>query len=287
VRVALVSCRELPAWEVDDRPLIAALRARGADVAVVPWDADVDWSGFDTALLRTTWDYWDRVDDFLAWTRRAAAVTRLWHPPGVVAWNVDKTYLRALADRGVPVAPTAWLSPGDADRVGSIVREMGWARAFLKPVVGGSASGTLRFTADDAGLAAAAAHVAASDRDLLLQPYLAEVETFGELSVVVLDGRLTHAVRKVPVAGDYRVQDDHGGTDERFPLDDGLAGLAREILAAASGVLGVELLYGRVDLLRDGERLVLTELELVEPSLFLRHAPEAADVLADGLLRRA
>ena len=111
MRIALVSCRDLPAWEVDDRPLVAALRARGAAVDVVPWDADVDWSGFDGALIRTAWDYWDRVDDFLAWTRRAAAATRLLHGPDVVAWNVDKAYLRELAGLGVPVAPTAWLAP--------------------------------------------------------------------------------------------------------------------------------------------------------------------------------
>lgn len=286
MRVALVSCDDLPDWEVDDRPLMAALAARGVEVAQVPWTADVDWSTWDGALIRTPWDYWFAVDAFLAWVDATAQVTRLWHGPEVVRWNLRKTYLRELEAEGVPLAPTAWVQPGDD--VGAEVTARGWTRGFLKPVVGASASDTLRFDATADGLAAATRHLADVGQPMLLQPYLEVVETDGEHSVIVIDGVPTHAVRKVPVPGDYRVQDDHGATDHAVPMDPGLAALAEATLAAAGRVLGRDepFVYARVDAIRFGEGWVLNELEVVEPSLFFRHGVAAAGALAEAVVRR-
>lgn len=286
MRVALVTQRHLPAWEQDDRPFHASLHARGVEVLHVPWDdAAFDWSTVDAALIRTTWDYQRDLDRFLAWTERAGAATRLLNPPGVVAWNSRKTYLRDLAAHGLPIAPSVWWSPGDPTDLGPVLGQAGWSRAFLKPVVGASASHTLRFVVDDAGLAAAAAHLEAVGAPMIVQPYLPSVETVGEWSVIVIDGQPTHAVRKVPVAGDYRVQDDHGATDGPIAPSPELLDLARAALDATAAVLGLDapLLYARVDVLHHDGRLVLNELELIEPSLFFRHGPGAAEALADAL----
>ncbi len=135
---------------------------------------------------------------------------------------------------------------------------------------------------------AAAAHLAAVGAPMIVQPYLPAVETDGELSLVMVDGEPTHAVRKIPVAGDYRVQDDYGATDEPAEVSAELLALGRASLAAAVDVLGLTepLLYARVDALRHEGRLVLNELEVIEPSLFFRHAPHAADVLAAAVIRR-
>lgn len=286
LRLACVSREDLPAWEVDDRPLHAALQAMGVEVSRPAWsDAGVDWSGFDALLLRTPWDYQERLEPFLAWTEQVARQVPLWHGPDVVRWNARKTYLRDLAACGVPIAPSYFVHPEQPE---ALVRALEGlhGRAFLKPVVGATARHTLRFDAGD--VARAEAFLAEVGEPMILQPYLPAVETEGELSVVVLDGAASHGVRKVPVAGDYRVQDDFGATDERVPIDAELGALADRALAAASQVLGRSepWLYARVDALRWQGHLVLNELEVIEPSLFFRHAPEAADRFARALVTR-
>lgn len=290
MRIALASCEELPDWEVDDRHLHTALRRAGVDFAVVPWSSDVDWSSFSAVWLRTTWDYTERLPAFLAWAERTASVTRLLNPWPVIRWNTRKSYLAELAAAGVPVAPTRRLV-GEAGVVGPWLAAHGASAGFLKPEVGATARRTLRFVADAAGIEAAEAHIAAcgAAHPLLLQPYLRSVELEGEWSALLADGEVTHAVQKVPVPGDYRVQDDFGATDRRVALSDELAALVRQTMDTTARLLGLEepLLYARVDALRDGHgRLVLNELEVVEPSLFLRHAPEAAERWVAGLLRR-
>lgn len=288
MRIALATCSNLPDWEVDDRPLRAALEARGAEVLRPAWDdAAFDWDACRAVLIRTTWDYQERREAFLAWAARVSGLTLLFNPLDTVRWNTHKSYLRDLASKGVPTAPTVWLDAGDSVDLRAVLRERGWTRAFVKPAIGSTARETLRFAADDAGIAAATQHLERllAHEDMLLQPYLEGVETEGELSVIRIDGEFTHAVRKVPVAGDYRVQDDFGASDMAIELDDELVAVARAAFAAVD--TDTDLLYGRVDLLRDAEgHLNVTELELVEPSLFFRHEPRAAERLAAGLLRR-
>lgn len=284
-KLALATCSKLPDWERDDRPLHDALAARGASVAQPTWDdPSVDWAAFDACLIRTTWDYTDRRGEFVAWAERVAGLTRLFNPPEVVRWNTHKSYLRDVEERGVPVVPTIWLERGSRADIAGLVRERGWERAFLKPQIGATARETLRF--ESANLVAAQMHAERllASENLMLQPYLAEVETQGELSFVFFDGAFSHAVRKLPVPGDYRVQDCFGGKDEVYTPAAGELELARAALAVATGEA---LLYARADFLRDsGGNLALIELELVEPSLFLRHAPAAGDALAAALLAR-
>lgn len=294
-RIALASCAELPEWECDDDVLSAALKAAGWKVAVPVWDdGSVDWSEFDVCLIRTTWDYQERLPEFLAWTERVSQVCSLLNPSAIVRWNSHKTYLRDLEQQGVAIAPTEFLPQGERSDVREIVLGRGWKRGFLKPAIGATASDTLRFDADSAGLHAAQMHAdqLVDSQTMLLQPYLSSVETEGELSLIFIDGEPSHGVRKVPVNGDYRVQDDFGAQDMPHEFRPEEMELARHILAqvsAASGVgLGANpLLYARVDFLRDEEgRLMLNELEAIEPSLFFRHGPGAGSQLAAALAKR-
>ena len=282
--IALATCRELPDWEVDDTPFHEALRARGARIAHPVWDdPEVDWSAFDACLIRTTWDYADQRDTFVTWARHVEGSTRLFNPAEVVAWNTDKAYLFELEDAGIPIAPTIRLPRGESVDIAERVEALGWERAFLKPRVGATSRGTLRFDANPSGFAAARAHIDRwiEEEELLLQPYLEAVESHGEVSLIVIDGEITHAVRKTPVPGDYRVQDDFGATDGPYEPSD----LEREI-ALKTAAHRAGLLYARVDFLEtEPGRPVVNELEVVEPSLFFRHAPGTASRLADALLR--
>ena len=285
-RVALASCDPFPPVGDDEGPLRAALAAHGLTASDPPWDADVDWSAFDAVLLRTTWDYQFRCDAFVAWCERASRATRLFHGPRIVRWNVDKRYLAALGERGVPLAETLWVAPGEGRAALDEARRRGWSRAFVKPVVGANAAFTLRFAIDAPGFAAALEHIAsAPEHAFMLQPYLASVEAEGEVSVIVIDGEPTHGVRKVPAPGDYRVQEDWGARDEAWRPEEAALAIARRAIDVATAILGEPLLYARVDLLVGERGYVLNELELVEPALFFRHGPRAAERLAAALAR--
>ena len=295
MRLAIASCRNLPAWEKDDQPLFHALRERGAGVEVVAWDDPTAvWERFDACLIRTTWDYWDdgaggdRREEFIAWAERVGGLTRLFNPARVIRWNTHKRYLRGLEAKGARLAPTLWLARGSRVDVAQVLRERGWSDGFIKPQVGACARGTLRFAADDEGIAAAQAHLDASlaREDMMLQPYLRRVETEGETSLIFFDGSFSHAVQKIPVPGDFRVQDDYGASDRPAEVDAAQIAAASALVDVAGGA-DRPLLYARVDMMRDDDGgWVLAELEAVEPSLFFRHDADAAGRLATALLRR-
>ena len=300
-RIALVTAREALALDEDMPPLRAALAALGAEVTTPEWDDPaVDWSRFDVAVLRSPWDYMDRLAEFLAWTERCGAATRLFNPPALVRWNTDKHYLLDLARAGVPVVPTRFAEVGEAagevvDRFlagGPAALSAGEACAFdefvVKPAVGVGSRDAARFPRRDP--ARAAAHLGrllGSGRAALLQPYLARVDEAGETALMHFDGRFSHAIRKAAllrpegtlVAGLFAPEK----ISARVPAPDELAVAA----AACAAVAERQPLYTRVDLIRDmAGRPVVLELEMTEPSLFFPFAPGSADVFARAILRR-
>jgi len=269
-RVALATCRELPDLFEDDAPLLPALAAVGVDAVPAVWDDPaVDWAAFDLVVVRSTWDYVPRRDEYVAWAR---SVPRLANPADVVAWNTDKRYLRDLAAAGVPVVPTSWVEPGDdyAPPAGEHV---------VKPAVSASAADTARYAAG----ADSRPHVArlqAAGRTVMVQPYLTGIEERGETSVLHLGGRFSHAARKAPVLVPGLADPHDVEITAREPSAAELA-LAEAALAA---VPGGPLLLSRTDLVPgpDGEP-VLLELELTEPCLFLSTAPGAVDRFAGAV----
>jgi glutathione synthase/RimK-type ligase-like ATP-grasp enzyme len=271
-----------------DAPLEAALAERGVAVHHPAWRDDLDWSRFDVTVVRTPWEYPAHRDAFVDWASATGAVTRLWNPAEVLRWNTHKSYLLELEDRGAPVVPTAWLGRGDQVDLAALLASRSWSRAVVKPAVANGSDG-LRVVAGDDDPVADQAHldrlVAAGD--VMVQPYLDRVERDGETSVVLVDGTVTHVVRKQPVPGEHRIQETFGGRYTRVPLDGAgaePAALARWVVDAS----GHEFLYARVDLLRaeDGT-WQLAELEVTEPDLYLTVAPDAAAPLADAIIARA
>ncbi|MFE2345806.1 ATP-grasp domain-containing protein [Kitasatospora cineracea] len=266
-RVAYATCRGVE--DVEVLPVLAAFARAGVSAEAVFWnDPGVDWAGYDLVLIRSVWDYILYREEFLAWTRRASALTRLANPARVLERNTDKTYLRALAAAGVPVVPTLWVAPGDPVEE---VAAVDWPELVVKPTVSSGARDTVR-TADRAAALAQVAALTAAGRTAMVQPYLAMVEDEGETSLLYLGGEFSHAVRRGPMLG--------GGFADvaREPDADQLA-LAERVLAVAAEP--DELLYARVDLVRlaDGSP-VLIELELTEPRLFLDLCPDGPDRLA-------
>lgn len=241
----------------------AELTRRGHATQVVPWDDDTDWAAYDLVVVRSTWDYFDRLEEFLGWVDHVDSVTRIVNSPTVIRWNSHKRYLAELATRGIPVLPALTLAQGEPDPVGRL-RGAGWDEVVVKPAVDGGAFKARR------GLAASdeiAAHVTdLVDRgDTIVQPYAASVE-LGETSLFFFGGELSHAVRKVPKPGDYRVQALHGGAELAHLPTTGEVEVARAAMALAPD----ELVYARADFIDVEGQPTLMELELIEPDLFLR-----------------
>ena len=280
MRLALVTCQNLPRAAQDDAPLFRHLHEVGQDFESVAWDdPTVPWRDFDAAIVRTTWDYCPRLPEFLAWARRVSAETRLINPVEVLTWNTNKRYLAAVAAEGAPIIPTEWVSPAEADELPERLAARGWGRAFVKPVVGAGSDHTLRVEDTPQSRAAAVEFVRNYPvaEGALVQPYLQQVESVGELSLVFFGGQLSHAVQKVPPAGDFRVQVEWGGRYQRHSASDEERAVAEACLAAAGRAFGLTapLVYARVDLLQSSQgRWWLNELELVEPSLYFEHAPD-------------
>lgn len=284
VHVALVRSREPERAGRADDLLAEALEQRGVEVARPCWDDPaVAWGGFDLAVVRTTWDYAGRREAFLTWAEHAGTETRLLNPPHVLRWNTHKSYLLELEERGAPVVPTAWLGRGDRVDVADVLQARGWRRAIAKPAIGVGGRGLVRLDAEQPESGADEVRALLEAGDVLVQPYLARVEEHGELSIIVVDGEVSHAVRKRPSAGEYRVHQERGALYERVEIDGDTAALARWVVEAT----GLELLFARVDLLEDEVGAwQLIELEATEPDLYLPLADGAAETLADAILRR-
>lgn len=287
MRVALATSSDLPELDVDDLPLRDALAARDVDARPTVWDdPDADWSVFDRVVIRSTWDYTAARHHFVAWAQTVGATVPLRNDPAVVEWNTDKTYLRALDAAGVPVVPTAWAEPGAEVHLSALLAERAWDDAVIKPAISAGARGTIRVA--EHGVEAAQQHLdeLIGRGTALVQPFRPAVTQDGELSVIWIAGAPTHVVRKLPATGDYRVQSRFGGTAERVDAPREAVEVAASVLRAATDLLpsAASLLYARVDLLpapAGGWELV--ELEVVEPSLFLTSAPEAAVRLATAI----
>lgn len=285
MRVALVSATPALGTDDDEAFLLPALRAAGADPAVVVWDDPaLDWGSFDVVVLRSTWDYTMRRDEFLAWVTATGAVTRLRNRPDVVRWNSDKVYLRDLVDYGLPVVPTRFFAPG-------MVPEFPDGRPFVvKPTVSAGSRNTARYAPDEQAVALGhARRLLDQGRTIMVQPYVASVDERGETALVFLGGRYSHAAVKqaLLVKGERANEDKLFATEKLHAIDPTAAERAvAEAVLAAIPFARDELLYARVDLVlgEDGSPAVL-ELELVEPSLMLPQAPPgAADALAGAIV---
>ncbi len=282
MNIALASCSNLPDWEVDDQPLWEALTKRNIDFSLPDWrDPSVIWDNFDAVLIRTTWDYTDYPNQFLSWLEEVNKKSILLNPLEIVQWNFNKSYLNDLQQKGAPIAPTLWLSEDKNYDIFALMKQHGWTRGFIKPIVGACAIGTLRFDIKDSLLASE--HLKSLNTGCMLQPYIETVETTGEFSLIYFDGCLSHAVQKIPVPGDYRVQDDYGASDRAIAPPANLLKLGEQVMK----LLEQQPLYARIDALLYKERWVLNELELIEPSLFFRHSANAADMLCSALIKKA
>ena len=268
--VALVTCADERYQEPEVHVAADALRAAGVSTDVVSWDEDRDWGAYELVVVRTPWDYFDRVTQFLDWAARVERETSLVNPADVLRWNSHKGYLAEFTAKSVPTVPTR-LVPGPSTDVADQIREVPWEEIVVKPAVDGGARHAWRGRRDDPSLSRVAERLT-DHGDVVVQPFVPAIVD-GERSLVFLGGRFSHAVRKVPKAGDYRSQRHLGGREVDHEPDSAELQVALAAMAAAPG----RLTYARVDLVEWEGAPVLIELEVIEPDLFLRDVPERVD----------
>jgi glutathione synthase/RimK-type ligase-like ATP-grasp enzyme len=281
--VALVTSDALANLCEDDQLLVAALAEIGvASVPAVWSDASIDWTSFDAVVMRTPWDYFERVAEFRRWLdARIAERVPLCNAPEILRWNFDKSYLQDLARAGVAIVPTIAIAKNDGADIAGLARARGWDEIVVKPTIAGGAYRTYRFRVEEWGRYAADIAETLADRGVLVQPFLPEIQD-GELSLLFFDGVFSHAVRKRPKDGDYRVQFEFGGTNETVQVSDELIAQARVSIAHAPALP----VYARVDgVVKDG-KFLLMELEIFEPLMFLAGHPEAPARFARAIANR-
>lgn len=268
----------------DDKLLADELNHRGHLVTGVPWDhPEVDWSDFDLVLVRSTWDFLFRKDEFRNWLDKMESdQVRLFNPPPVIRGNINKKYLFWLRDSGIKIIPTVLVPQLDEASIPQIAAKEGWKEVVIKPASFGGAYLAERAAEPNLGsLEAQAAEILKTD-DLIVQKFFPEVMTAGEWSFVFFDETFSHAVRKVPRRGEWREQAQYGGA----PVADNPPEKLIEQAQLARDVLGANTIFTRVDGIASGEDLFVNEVEMIDARLFFAADPDAAGRCADAIERR-
>jgi len=286
-RIALATCVTLPEPDPDEAPLCAALTQAGFEPVRIAWDGPEDAAlrRCDLCVLRSTWNYPLAHNAFLDWLARAEQQASVLNPPALVRWNIHKRYLADLTSAGVAVAPTVFVERGASVNVESIYREKNWRDVVVKPAISAASYCTRRFSRSEYDEATVFLAGVASERDAMVQQYLPSVEHDGERSLVWIDGEITHAVRKAP-----RFADDEECVEERSvdiaPDERALAERVIQIAIALQPAMA-QALYARVDIMRDlSGAPVLSELELIEPSLYFPQSPAALERFVAAIAAR-
>ena len=272
--IAFLSTDDLSGHVSDDHLAVAPLRKLGWSVEFVSWRVSLDWRQFSAVVIRTPWDYTADAEAFLSQLQIIEeSSTPLANSLSTVRWNLDKTYLRELSTVGLSVVPTRWLTGVSQRELEHCAKQFQAQELVIKPQLGAGAKDTLRLKPSQFDDQLAKLY---AQRPVMIQPFLEQIVSEGEYSLFFFAGSLCHTINKRPATGDFRVQEEHGGIITAVEPSAKMIAIATEIIHA----LPEKPLYARVDLVRFQDSFVLMELELVEPSLYLRMSPQAATVFA-------
>ena len=261
--------------------LKSAFEAQGLKVDITYWDnPSYEWQQTKSVLFRTVWDYFERFDEFWDWLEQVKTKTRLINSYELIKWNIDKHYLRDLKNNGIQVVPTYF-----ADRVNNIsLQEIAnlndWKHIVIKPAISASAFNTYKITNDEIEQKEQLFHELLQTHDMLVQPFFPTISELGEASLMVFGGKFTHAILKKAKAGDFRVQDDFGGTVHDYNPTQEEIKFAEKVFQSCTSLP----IYGRVDIVWDSNKhIYLSELEIIEPELWIRNRPERANKIAEAV----
>nr|WP_238400476.1 hypothetical protein [Legionella bononiensis] len=266
---------------IEDRLLTEALEQRGLRVTRTFWDdSDFDWSNTQFALFRATWDYFHRFTEFHQWLNKQSRNIKFINPYSIIGWNMDKHYLGLLHSRGINIPPTIFLEKGDATSLKHLLQKTGWAKAILKPAIAGAARHTYLFDISNVDEHEPIFQQLISEEAMLLQEFQSQIISRGEVSFMVFGGKYSHSVLKKAKVGDFRVQDDFGGTLHSYTASIEEINFVERVIAQCDELP----VYARADVMWDNHNeLCLSELEMIEPELWFRTEPKSSGLMADAV----
>ena len=261
--------------------LKASLEAQGLKVDITFWDNPFyEWQETKSVLFRTVWDYFERFDEFWEWLEQVKTKTRLINSYELIEWNIDKHYLRDLKNNGIQVVPTYFADRGNNIGLKEIAKLNDWKHIVIKPAISASAFNTYKITNDEIEQNEQLFHELLQTHDMLVQPFFSTISELGEASLMVFGGKFTHAILKKAKAGDFRVQDDFGGTVYDYNPTQEEIKFAEKVFQSCTSLP----IYGRVDIVWDSNKhIYLSELEIIEPELWIRNRPESANKIAEAV----
>ena len=282
-RIAFLTLDDPGDYVIDDELAIDPLEDSGWRVNTVPWrQENANWVRFDAVVIRSTWDYFEDLDGFLAALGNIDTATRLANPLELVRWNARKTYMRDLEEKGIAIVRTSWPDAVQAEGFDTLFEELDCKEIVIKPVVGASGYDTFRVSGKTPADRLRQIDECLGDRPAMAQPFMPRILDEGEFSLFYFNGEYSHCVLKVPAAGEFRSQEERGGAIRAVQPPGILKSLGEQALAALDTVP----LYARTDFIRDEDNhFLLMELELVEPSLYLRADPAAPRRFATAIDR--
>ena len=268
---------------LEDQLLQTALEDKGLKVCKKDWaDSNFDWTTTKYAIFRTTWDYFDRFEEFFAWLEITKHKTTFINSTEIINWNIDKHYLSDLSKKGINIAPTLFVEKGDKITINDLFNKTDWAEAVIKPAISGAARHTYRITAENCFEKEEIFQNLIENECMLFQKFLQNITKMGEISLIMIGGKYTHAVKKIAKKGDFRVQDDHGGKVEKYTPTKEDTLFAENCLKASPFTP----IYARVDIVYDNNnKPSLSELELIEPELWFRNCPKSTELLAEEIYK--
>jgi len=259
-----------------------ALEAKGVTVDRINWDdPDYDFCKTDAVVFRTIWDYFERYAEFNTWLQDINMVTQLINPFSLITWNADKHYLADLKQKGITIMDTVFVDTGADRTLQNVCDEKGWQDIVIKPAISGAAFHTYKIMDTEIPEKEALFKRLVAERDMLVQEFQPSIMTKGEASLMVFNGKFTHAILKRAKHGDFRVQDDFGGTVHPYTPTKEEVAFAEKTFNACDPMPA----YGRADIVWDAnDHPMLSELEIIEPELWVRNCPESANDFADGIM---
>ncbi len=268
---------------LEDRLIGEALKKHGLSVQRKDWaDPEVDWSETNASLFRTTWDYFDKFDQFKTWLETTSQQTTFINPIEIIMWNMDKHYLKDLKDKGINIPPTHFIKKGEQKSLIELVNDSGWNELVLKPTIAGTARHTYKLDPSNIENHQQIFSQLIAKEDMMIQKFMNNIVEKGEVSLILIGGVFSHAVLKKAKPGDFRVQDDFGGTLHDYQPSFEEIQFAEKAVSACSP----QPHYARVDMIWDNEGIpAIGELELIEPELWFRRYPVAADALASEIIK--
>ena len=280
------SCYENPS-EIDqfvqnviteDGLVKTALEKLGCKVKIIPWDKkDFNWSSAHIAVFRTTWDYFHRFNEFNNWLKSVKNKIKLINSYEQIMWNLDKHYLKELSEKGINIPSSYFIPKNTTSSLAEIIDHCKWDKTVLKPTISGAARHTFKIEKNQANNYQNKFNDLIKHEDFMLQEFQENVLTKGEVSLMVFGGKFSHAIQKKAKKGDFRVQDDFGGSVHHYQANEKEISFAESVIT----VLDTQPIYARVDVIWDNNnQLAVSELELIEPELWFRFKPESAKIVA-------